>query len=226
MITSVGLLIALIICAMFICIPSALQLRWYGFKWWKCVIVSVAIIVTGLIGAELWYFLENGDWGGKSFFGAVYFAPLTFIAVAKILKMPYVYSLDLCATSGCLALAVLKVQCLIDGCCAGVILGQTEDNIYVRFPSQIVEFVTALILTVLLLYLSYNPKYRGKIYPITLVLYGTLRFVLNLFRDDWDRTQSFNLPLPLGNIWALIAVIVGAVWLIALKRKRKSNIEQ
>ena len=226
MITSVGLLIALIICAMFICIPSALQLRWYGFKWWKCVIVSVAIIVTGLIGAELWYFLENGDWGGKSFFGAVYFAPLTFIAVAKILKMPYVYSLDLCATSGCLALAVLKVQCLIDGCCAGVILGQIEDNIYVRFPSQIVEFVTALILTVLLLYLSYNPKYRGKIYPITLVLYGTLRFVLNLFRDDWDRTQSFNLPLPLGNIWALIAVIVGAVWLIALKRKRKSNIEQ
>ena len=115
---------------------------------------------------------------------------------------------------------------MIDGCCAGVILGQTEDNIYVRFPSQIVEFVTALILTVLLLYLSYNPKYRGKIYPITLVLYGTLRFVLNLFRDDWDRTQSFNLPLPLGNIWALIAVIVGAVWLIALKRKRKSNIEQ
>ncbi len=219
MITSVGLLIALIICALFICVPSALQLKWYGYKWWKSSIVSVAIIITGLIGAELWYFLENGEWGGKSFFGAVYFAPLTFVFVSKIIKVPYVHALDFCATAGCLALAVLKVQCLIDGCCGGMILYLNKDNMYVRFPSQIVEFVSAFLLTVFLLYLSYNKNYRGRIYPITLVLYGIIRFILNFFRDDWERTKSFNLPLPLGNIWALAAVIVGVIWLRTLKKK-------
>lgn len=205
-------------------------MRWYREKLWKSIFISLSIIITGLIGSRLWFFMENAEWGGLSFFGAVYFAPITFLLVARILRMPYVYSLDYCAVAGCLALGILKVDCLISGCCRGIVLYQKENGDAVRFPSQIIEFVVALILVVVLLFLSRKENNRGKIYPLTLVLYGLTRFVLNLFRDDWDRTKELGLLIPLGNIWALIAIIVGVLWLWCPwqkidKTKKSSNRE-
>lgn len=204
------------------CIQTAVQMQWYHVPKWKCIGISLAIIVTGLIASRLWFFLENGFWDGRSFYGAVYFAPITFLFVAKLLKIPYLYTLDFCATAGCLVLGVLKIQCMLAGCCEGILLYINEDRIYVRFPSQKVEFICALALTAVLLVLSRKQKYRGRIYPITLVLYGISRFVLNLFRNDWRRAESMNLILPLGNIWSLIAVIIGIIWLVSSKHYKST----
>lgn len=215
------LLIALLIGAILMCLLTSVQMKWYGVKCWKSIIISVTIIFTGLIASELWFFLENGYWAGRSFYGAIFFAPLTFFPVARLLRIKYLDALDFCATAGCLVLAVLKVQCMIEGCCAGIILYLNEDHMYVRFPSQVVEFVCALVLTASMLTVSYHEKFRGRIYPLTLVLYGTSRFALNLFRDDWVRTEQMNLPLPLGNIWSLVAVFVGVVWLCIYKGRAK-----
>ena len=210
---SFKLLCALGVAALLMCCLIAIQMKWYREKAWKSIVVSLSIIITGLIGSRLWFLMENAEWGGLSFFGAVYFAPITFLLVARILRMPYVYSLDYCAVAGCLALGILKVECLISGCCRGIALYQKENGDAVRFPSQIIEFVVALILVVVLLFLSRKEKNRGKIYPLTLVLYGLTRFVLNLFRDDWDRTKELGLLIPLGNIWALVAIVAGVLWL-------------
>lgn len=214
------LLIALIVGTVLMCILIALQMKWYSVQCWKSIAVSVAIIFTGLIGAEFWFYLENGYWEGRSFYGAVFFCPITFFFVAKLLRIEYLQTLDFGATAGCLVLAVLKIQCIMEGCCQGIILYVNEAHMYVRFPSQIVEFVCALILTAVLLVLSYNIKYRGRIYPITLILYGSTRFILNLFRDDWGRAEQMNLPLPIGNFWSLAAVIIGVTWLIIEKKAR------
>lgn len=205
------------------CALTSIQMKWYGVQQWKSIVVALTIIVTGLVGAKAWFFLENGYWEGRSFYGAVYLAPITFLIVAKLVQIPYLYSLDFCATAGCLILAVLKVQCIVEGCCAGIILYLNKENMYIRFPSQIAEFFCALILTAILMYLSLKKKYRGRIYPITLILYGSTRFVLNLFRDDWTRTQAMNLVMPLGNIWSLVAVVVGVVWLLQVKYRKYGN---
>lgn len=196
-------------------------MKWYGIAVWKSMFVSIAIIITGLITCELWFFLENGEWGGRSFFGAVFLAPITFMPLAKCLKIPYKYSLDFCATSGCLMLTILKVECLIDGCCKGIVLYRTAVGEVIRFPSQFIEVFTAFMLTALLISTSRKTKYRGKIYPITLVLYGVLRFVLNLLRDDWYRMKNMGLLLPLGNIWSLLAIGIGMIWLIVASEKKK-----
>ena len=219
------LAIFLTIGAILMCIPIAIQMKWYRMALWKITVVSVSIVITGFLGSELLFFLENGSWGGKSFFGAIFLSPLTFLFVSKFIRIPYLESLDLCATAGCLILALLKVQCMIEGCCQGIILFMDSDYVYVRFPSQVVEFVVALLLVVVLLILSRNQKNRGRIYPITLVLYGGARFVLNFLRDDWDRAHNMNLPIPIGNIWSIIAITIGIVWLIiAKKRKNLSNV--
>lgn len=201
------------------CVLISIQMKWYGEKIWKSILVSIAIVITGLYSCKLWFFLENGYWGARSFYGAIFFAPLTFLLVAKALKIPYVYSLDYCATAGCLILSVLKIDCMIGGCCKGITLYVKENGDSARFPSQATEFVLALALSAVLLMLSRKNENRGKIYPLALVFYGSQRFVLNLLRDDWGRTKDLNLLLPLGCIWSCVAVIIGVIWLLWVKRK-------
>lgn len=204
-----------------ICIPISVQMKWYGVTAWKSLVISLTMIITGLYSCRFWFFLENGYWMGRSFFGAIFFAPITMLIVSKLMKMEYNYALDFCAPAGCLIFAILKIECMIDGCCQGITLYINENREYVLFPSAAVEFVTALLLAVIICVVSKNVEYRGKIYPITMVSYGVLRFILNLLRDDWDRTRRMNLPLPLGNIWSLVAIAIGGIWIIVLHRKRK-----
>lgn len=216
----------LIIGILIICIPISIQMKWYGVAVWKSLIISLTMAVTGLYSCRLWFFLENGYWMGRSFFGAIFFAPITLLIMAKVMRLEYKYALDFCAPAGCLIFAILKIECLIGGCCQGVPLYINENREYVLFPSAAVEFVTALVLSVILIFASKKIKYRGKMYPITMVSYGILRFVLNLFRDDWGRTRKMGLPLPLGNIWSLISIAIGIAWLFIInKRSTVQNIE-
>lgn len=215
----IGLEIYLLFSAVMMCFLIAVQMKWYNIAAWKSIFVSLAIIITGLLCCEIWFYMENGIWGGRSFFGAIFFAPVTFILVAKLLNIPYVYSLDYCATSGCLVLAILKIDCLVNGCCKGIVIFENKKHEVFRFPSQLVEIITALMLTLILLHMSRKPENRGKIYPVTLVAYGAIRFILNLLRDDWHRMRDMGLFLPLGCIWSIVAVIIGMFWLWFLKRK-------
>lgn len=201
------------------CVLISIQMKWYGDKTWKSFFVSIAIVITGLISCKLWFYLENGYWGARSFYGAIFFAPLTFFLVAKLLKMPYLHALDYCATAGCLILSVLKIDCMLGGCCKGITLYVKENGNSVRFPSQATEFVLALALSAVLLMQSRKIDNRGKIYPLALVLYGSQRFALNLLRDDWGRTKELNLLIPLGCIWSCIAIITGVIWLLWSERK-------
>ena len=220
---SLKLFIVLALGALVICVPIAIQMKWYRLAIWKSIMVSIAIIIAGFFGAEMLFFIENGYFGGKSFFGAIFLSPVVFLFVSKLLHIPYALSLDFCATGGCLILAILKIQCLADGCCEGIILYLNEQHMYVRFPSQMIEFIVATILFAILFVLSYYKKYRERIFPLTLVLYGSTRFVLNFFRDDWERAQEMNLPMPIGNIWSIVAIVIGAIWLIVVYRKRKKS---
>lgn len=220
---STNLVNFLFIGAIIMCLIIAVQMKWYNISPWKSIAVSLAIIITGLISCDVWFFLENGVWGGKSFFGAIFLAPLTFVVVALVLRIPYFYALDYCATAGCFIFSLLKVDCLIGGCCKGIILFQNQYNHYIRFPSQLVELLSALFLTVALFLASRNEKNRGKIYPFTLLSYGCIRFVLNLLRDDWQRARDMGLCMPIGCFWALLSVLIGILWLFVAKKPSYSE---
>ena len=193
------------------CVMISVQMKWYGISMWKSVIVSLALVFTGLFGSRIWYFVENGNYGGRSFYGAVFFAPLVFFAVAKLFRIPYLQALDFCAPAGSLTLALVKIQCLRDKCCQGKILYIDENQEYVRFPSQMVEMIAFVIICIILFLLSSRKIMRGKIFPCFLVLYGASRFVLNFFRYI-ESTYAFGLSA--GSFWSLISFCIGMFWLI------------
>ena len=197
-------------------IPICIQAKWYGVKWWKTIVIALLLTVSGTVGTYLWFFVENGRFGGRSFYGAVFIVPVLFILVSLVFRIPYGKLMDLCAPAECIMLVLMKALCVLEGCCKGRILFENAQGLPVRFPSQIAELVNALILLVILMYLSHKKENRGKIYPMYLLTYGASRFVLNFFRDVWAETW-----MPVGTLWSILAMVIGGGILVYLKKKNE-----
>lgn len=195
-------------CAMMI--PIMILMKRYQVKTLKGIPVAFVLTITGTMGTYIWHFVESSWFGPRSFYGAVFLVPLAFLFVAKRIRIPYGDLMDFCAPAECVMLAIMKYQCFVDGCCAGKALRWIAADGSVVFPSQIVELVNALAIMVVLMGLAFSKKSRGKIYAWYLVIYGVTRFVLNLFRDN---TSPLLMGLPAGNLWSLLALFVGILWL-------------
>ena len=183
---------------------------------WKTLLSAAVLTVLGVLGAKIMFLLESGFWAGASFYGAVFFPPLFMVLLALLLHVPPLDLLDLCAPAECVMLAILKIQCAVNGCCGGILLTSTADGVYIRFPSQIVELLNALALMIVLLHFIHKGVWRGRIYPMYMLLYGITRFVFNLLRD----TTPFLLGLPAGNFWSLISIMIALIWLYFAEHKK------
>lgn len=192
----------------------AIQMRWYGIEPWKSIVVAVVLVIVGAFGSRVWYFVENGEFRGRSLYGAIFLSPIAYIPIAFVLRIPYMRILDFCAPAGCLTLALSKLQCMRDGCCTGMVLYVDENFDYVKFPSQIVEMGTFIAIAVILFYLSSRPRCRGRIFPMFLLLYGASRFFLDFLRGG---TVPYALGLSAGSFWSLIAGVIGLIVLIIMK---------
>ena len=211
------LLCVLFIGILLMLIPISAQMKWYSIPMWKSIVVSVVLALTGVVGSEIWYFVENLSFGGRSFYGAIVFSPIIFWPASRILRISYTETLDFVAPAGCMTLALVKLQCLRDGCCIGKILYMNEDYIYVRFPSQIIEMITFLIIAVVLLLIVHNEKNRGTIFFWFLILYGATRFILDFFRET---TPAYLFGLSAGSFWSMWSCIIGITVLFAMHRKK------
>lgn len=188
--------------------------------WWKAALLPLITTAAGVTGTLLLFYIENGSFGGYSFFGAVIFIPFLFAPVSLLLKIPYSQLMDLAAPSESIMLAVMKINCFIAGCCGGRVISYTIGGIPVFFPSQIVESVHALLMTAVLIMLIKKPRNDGKIHPYYLLIYGVSRFILSFFRYD---REPFVWLLPAGNFWSLCAVAAGVLWLAVLKHVQKKE---
>lgn len=177
---------------------------------WKYPVISLLLTVAGVAGTMLMFYVETGRFGGTSFFGAILLVPLLMLP-ALLLRIPYRTLMDLCAPAESLMLAVMKLDCLAQGCCSG----RYFPSLGFQFPSQIVEMVVTLCIMALLLYMRKDPRKEGSLYGWYLILYGSTRFVLNWLRHG---IAPFVWLLPAGNFWSLIAVAFGLLWLLTMKK--------
>lgn len=214
------LLFVLILGALLIYCQITLQMRWYKIAAWKSLPVTLFVILTGLAGSYLWFFIENGYFSGRSLYGAVFLCPIVFSFVAKMLKIQYGEVMDVIAPAGCFVLGLAKVQCMRDHCCEGKVLFMNEDRVWVRFPSQIVEGVVFIVIAVFLLVLSRKKSLRTMIYPIAMIIYGIARFFLDFLRDT---DVSFLFGLSRGSFWSLCSLIIGIISLVIIVLRKRQN---
>ena len=199
-------------------LPVLLLSWWYRIKWYKSLLITFLLTISGTIGTYVLFYIENGWIGGTSFYGAVFLVPVLFIPVAKLVKLPYGTLMDLCAPAECIMLVIMKVQCVIYGCCGGRELS-VAGNVF-RFPSQYAEMINAFVLMIVLMLLSRKRGNRGSIYPWYMAIYGVTRFVLNLLRQN---NTPFALGLSAGCFWSVWSVIFGTAGLVLWYRKKKQE---
>ena len=199
-------------------LPMLLMSKWYTVGKVKTILAAVCLTICGVLGTYLWFWLETGGrWSGRSFYGAVFLVPVMFLAVAPMLRIQYARLMDMCAPAECIMLVLMKILCLLEGCCGGMLLYTAADGTPVLFPSQMVELANAAILCGVLLWLSRKEKQRGLIYPWYLFLYGATRFILNFFRAE------NSLKLTSGGIWSLLAIAIGGCILLASNKKKEQR---
>ena len=121
---------------------------------YKGLIGSILLTFIGVLSVKLMFFIENGDFSGLSFFGAVLFIPILAVPISVVLNIKYQDYIDICAPSVAIMLSAMKINCLRSGCCIGKVLYTNEFGATVRFPSQIFEMVVAFLICVLLIYAS------------------------------------------------------------------------
>lgn len=180
---------------------------------WKMVLLTLWLTITGVLGTMILAYIELGEFGGTSFYGAVFLVPI-LILPAMLMRITYKDILNLCAPAECAMLLVMRFDCLDKGCCFGRYLPALE----FQFPSQIAEMVVAITIMITLIQMHRKDR-KVQLYPWYMILYGVCRFILQGFR--YGGTDPWVLGLSQGHFWSLIAVVIGTVWLL-LSRSRKT----
>jgi phosphatidylglycerol:prolipoprotein diacylglycerol transferase len=110
------------------------------------------------------------------------------------------------------SLAIGRVGCFVEGCCAGrpwngpwALPG--ADGV-MRHPAQLYEFFFQLAAGGLLVSLLRRKKMRGKLFALYLVIYGGFRFVTEFVRD----TPQLAIGLSRYQLLALIMIALGGGW--------------
>lgn len=209
---SMKLLLYLSIGTIAMLIPIMIQVAWHEIKLWKSVPIAIALTIAGTAGTYLLFFVENHWVGGTSFYGAVFFVPIIFLMLSKLVRIPYGILIDMCAPAECAMLVIMKIQCFVSGCCSGKALYVNSMGETVYFPSQVIELIVAGLIGAILMILVYRKKNTGCIYSLYMIIYGASRLILNTFRAD---QTSFLLGMPPGHIWSILSVLLGSIWLIA-----------
>lgn len=179
---------------------------------WKMALVAIWLLITGVFGTMILAYIEQGEFGGTSFYGAVFLVPVLMLPT-MLMKISYKDILNLTAPAECAMLVVMRINCLENGCCFGCYL----PALGFQFPNQIAEMVVAVTVMVTLIRMHQKDR-QVQLYPWYMILYGACRFVLQGLR--YGGTDPWILGLSQGHFWSLISVGIGAAWLLLSKNRK------
>ena len=189
---------------------SVLRRKRYDLSFLQSLIAGLSSVVIGYIGALIMGYIENKSFGPISYYGTVFIIPFLMALLAWIYKKRFHAMTDFITPVQSIAVAVIKLNCFISGCCYGRVIGERADGSPIRFPSQLTEMCFGLVLMLLFLFLEKKGKIKNKMYPAFLIIYGVGRFALNYLRD----VTAWIGILPPGNFWSLIAIVIGVFWFV------------
>ncbi|MDI6758663.1 MAG: prolipoprotein diacylglyceryl transferase [Candidatus Omnitrophota bacterium] len=178
---------------------------------------SFLVFVFGIIGARLFYIIENLGYyvknpleiimlmhGGLSWFGGLFLGVLTGVVYLKKKKRAVYEIFDLLVPFLALAQGIGRIGCLLNGCCFGKIPG---------IPIQIYSSLALILIFIILRFLQDRPHKAGQIFFSYLLLYSAKRFIIEFWRLE-------HAPVFLG--LTLFQVISIALFCFALFKIIKS----
>ena len=190
-----------------------------NLKWYVALAIAILHDIVGYTAMRLLAIIEVGGDISKAanmrLFGAVYLLPLLYYLVAKLLKKKNAVVMDVAAICLTIGLVFGRLDCLVGGCCKGVIFFGLSP---IRWPLREIELVFYVFFLIHYGRKILNEQTHGEVYPVFMIQYGALRFILEWFREEY--TTSFGI-FHLAHIWCVISFAIGLSIYVELQAKAK-----
>ena len=193
-----------------------------------------AVFVFGIIGARLFYVIENIGYylkspleaiklqhGGLSWFGGLIAGILTGSVYLRHKKMPIYKTLDLIVPFVALGQAIGRIGCLLNGCCFG---RPSEFGIYFKahqailVPTQVYSSLMLILVFIILRFFQERPHREGVIFFAYLFLYSVKRFIIEFWRAD---NQVILLGLTLFQLISIAVFCFSVLGLLSISKTRE-----
>lgn len=197
----------------------------------------VGVIIGGRLGYILFYnfsyYLANpskilATWeGGMSFHGGLIASTLVVYLFCRKNKINILKIGDIIVLPSALALMFTRIANFINQELIGrpIVspdwqwLGVNFGDGILRYPSQLFQSASALILFLILLKIFHKKTKKGVVAFSYLALYGTFRFITEFWRAPDSQVGFILKYLTMGQLLSIAMFIIGIVGLIIIKRK-------
>lgn len=191
----------------------------WKIKIWQYFVIVPLMTIVGTLGAKTASWIAYGRFQGTRLYGTVLAVGIFGVVLAIILCIPTRELYGFSSVGTWLSVAVMKVPCIIDGCCAGRVLYINGSGQEVLFPSQIVETVVAALFFIWFFSLSKKDFPHAAMYPLLMVWYGIYRYAADWMRGHPLEQSPFVLWIPAGRFFSLIILIAGLVSMYLVLKK-------
>lgn len=194
-----------------------------NMKWYWAPILSVAHFTFSLIFIKFWALVEVGFVAEKAanmrLYGAIFFLPVVYYLGARLTKRNPALVMDMLSVTAAIGLLLVRVNCLIQGCCKGVCI---TPETTVRWPLVELEMVVCIIVILYYWQRIYKRRTNGLAYPTVILVYSVFRFVIEWVREEYTGELWI---FHLAHIWALIGITGStmAIYLIKKYNTKKSK---
>lgn len=204
------------------------------------------LIIFGVLGGRSFYILTNLDsflknpvnvfkiWeGGLVFYGGFVFAIITVWAYTKYKKISLWKYADVLAPGLALGHAVGRIGCLMAGCCYGRACdlpwaitfhdhGSLAPLEIPLHPTQIYEVIGNLLIFAALMLFRKKKQIDGQVFWIYVLLYGAMRFIIEIFRGD-DRGAFIFGTVSVSQTIGILMITASVFMHYYLRRKKTKN---
>ena len=190
-----------------------------GLKPYMTVLIGVPLVILGLASVWVFALAEAGfqpeKAGNMSLYGEVFLMPPVFLLLAKLLKRDAGTVFDILVVCVCFSLLCGRINCLLTGCCRGTLIPGTE----LRWPVREIEIAFYLIFLEVSVFRNRKKKAHGELYPVYMIAYGALRFVLEFVRET-DGGGVFHI----AHLWSAVSVAAGLTALLILRKTIRKGV--
>ena len=212
---------------MLLCIFISISIWWMllrdrlGIKWYQAILLGAVETFFGAVAAKVLALAESGFNLALSanvrWYGAVWILPLVAYVAARILKKKAAPFTDATAVVAAIALICVRVFCIMDGCCGGLQIVRGRE---MTWPLREIEMIYCTIFILIYWKQVYTGQSFGQIYPMYMISYGVVRFIIEWLRDEF--TGSIGI-IHLAHIWSVITIVIGAAIYFELQEKQKKK---
>ena len=213
----------------------------------KIVDLCFYIVIAAIVGSRIFYVITNlkiflNDpleifkiWnGGLVFYGGFIGAALVAVIYLRMYRLPLAKTADVAALSLPLGHFFGRLGCFSAGCCYGkachepwaVHFSNPNSLVPLHYlntplhPTQLYSSAANLSIFLFLLFYRRKKRFDGQLFWIYMLLYGTLRSLIEVFRNDFRGAVIFNI-FSISQAVGLTSAIIAIIMLIILSRRAR-----